>query len=581
VRFAHFVRDLFQPARGHAPARLGFTRLEDRCNPADYVWWPEVVPPAPEVADFYDLDNWRISVDSPDHPTELPNYDDDLIFIGNASTADCVIPAQNVTSGNAFNSIRLLFGPVAGAGEIGGGSTTVPPAYTGTVTLQDDAIKVGTLIVQCGQIEQYGTAGMTITPPLALFAGTLTVTSQLDWTGGTLNSNEFAAGKIDLAPGASGVAAPSFTNPGIDGKVYLGSTLRLLGDADTHTGSTLELNDGTYNVIRGHFEVEEESTLSVVPTAPDDDELILAPVPSTRGKGVTIKPNGEEVEREEDGSIINQGTAIFTTLGRNRSTKVVPITLKGAGPRVLNVGGNVQITGYVDVALVLTDDIETNTDAYHQMVFIGSVANANELPVTYLEAGSSITSQQNGCVRIDDGNLVITPLLGGYDQPLPRVKQVATISMGVPTGTPALVTSRTVIQSTVIGQPDTVIPCLIRFPDTDDAFSTLDVKGEIAAYGDFQMEISRTEEGEGDRVVSDAKITFGDDTRVSVQWQCSTLAGTPAGENKKWVLFDAASGTQTETINRTPTFDPPVGGTPAITVTLSRNWNNNKVLAES
>ncbi len=151
----------------------------------DYVWAPPAgMPgmPPPPTPSYSTLTNWRIGYGPTNFATELPNSDDHLIFDGGISSASCDIPAQTVTSGqNTFAGIHLHFGLVAVPVEIG--SPPVPPTnmpYSGTVTLSN-SFPVGELEVDCGAISQ-GSSSVT-----SGNGSTLTVTSSLDWTGGTLN----------------------------------------------------------------------------------------------------------------------------------------------------------------------------------------------------------------------------------------------------------------------------------------------------------------------------------------------------------------------------------------------------------
>jgi hypothetical protein len=386
-------------------------------------------------------------------------------------------------------------------------------------------------------------------------ATALTVDFAFNWTGGTINDGDLA-GQLNLAPGATGLAEP--VN---GGTVGLGSTITLLGNGSTQTGSTLELRDGTYSVLRGHFEVEKHST------------LINAPVPAAAGTGVSIKPDGTDAERTEDGSIVNEGTVIFTSRGRNQSTVPAPMTMKGPGRRVTNTGsGVVRIESFFKLTLEITEiPDEDVVTAYRQYL-----PDEHQPCVTWLEAGSQIVSEQNAQVRIEEGDLNIVPVFNG-GVPYQGVDQVAKITMGVPNGTPALVIGRTVVPSIILGDPPLVWIARINFPQTDAAFTVLDVNGRIDCAGDLSMGLSRSTANASDFIKA-REMIFGGDTKVWLEWQCGSLLGNPVGENAMW---DLVRVTENDGVNLTPGLEPPdpgPGGTHI--VTLDRKETNRTLFAK-
>ena len=120
--------------------------------------------------------------------------------------------------------------------------------YPGEVDLRQSA-NLQDLKMFGGRIKQDDPAALALSTPNA---GTINVGTLLNWTGGTLNSNVIL-GTIVLAPGASGVAKPSFSNPDVNGKVKLGSILILQG--------TDPVNDTGLAPRCGDFQVEEFARL--------------------------------------------------------------------------------------------------------------------------------------------------------------------------------------------------------------------------------------------------------------------------------------------------------------------------------
>lgn len=359
--------------------------------PANYVWAPPAgmpgMPPPPPPS-FSTLTNWRVGLGPTDFATELPNYDDHLIFNGGISSASCVIPEQTVTSGqNTFAGIHLQFGLAATPQPIG--SPPVPPTnvpYSGTVTLSN-SFPVGELEVDCGVICQNDA------DDIANFAhaGTLTVTSVLDWTGGTLNSNT-VAGTIALAPGATGVAEPSFTNPGINQTVALGSTIELLGPPISETtgvGSFLDVLSGFYNISNdAGFVVNNQCSLRLLPDPGD----------APRGGGgqqaliadVQLSDTGTEKTKAGSVTVEKGGQATFKP--RERPTNsTAPAKYKSDG-FLLNNGGTVKIIDTTEVTFTGTNNGEFNDY---------SVLQTSGQPdgIFQVEGGCTILTKKGVCIR--------------------------------------------------------------------------------------------------------------------------------------------------------------------------------------
>jgi hypothetical protein len=228
--------------------RLTAERLESREVPANYYW----APPSSSDLLASTAGNWRTGPTTPYTTyTVAPDADDHLYFQANASNADCVVASA------------------AGAGGEGGGPSWsgsqfagmhLLAAYEGTVELRRD-VAVGTLDLAAPDAAIWQNDPATVSQG---DAGTLTVTAALTWTAGTLNSGS-VPGTVALAATATGLAAP------LDGvSVSLGSKVQLLGNSTTQTGSTLEVQDGTFNLTNSQvgFEVASFAALEFALGAP-------------------------------------------------------------------------------------------------------------------------------------------------------------------------------------------------------------------------------------------------------------------------------------------------------------------------
>lgn len=386
--------------------RLNLEPLETRDNPAGYWWLPGA------NSDFLSTTagNWSAGPGGVPYAihTEAPNWDDDLYFQGDLTQAWCTIPETGTPTnpyGVAFNSINLLFGEPLEPEPGPIGSPPPPPvpgdAYWGTVTLAD-SFAVRDLVVDCGYINQADPTTLALST--AAHAGTLTVTTALDWTGGTLNSNT-TAGYIDLAPGSISTAEPSFTNPGINGTVFLGSTLTLKGTEPNlpGLGSTLNVLSGTYKLLRdgADFVVGSGSTINMEPVPkPPQDPPTTPGLIRIDGENKTkhAKRGGLEVE---DG-----GTAIVKAKDRpanNFDSALVDFT--GTVSKLDNAG-TVILKDYAWMRFTHTDE---------EMPALGGFIQANEEsnPINpkeklLLEAGSKITCRERAAVQILNGVLEMT-----------------------------------------------------------------------------------------------------------------------------------------------------------------------------
>ncbi len=366
--------------------------------PAAYWWDPITLDPATGRYSAADPENWLMGPNAPwdryDPSDPAPGPQDHLYFEGGEGQADCLIPATlTASSGNAFAGMHLLFGPgpttATGDGESGGGLPGLV-GYWNTVTLAD-SFSVGALTVECGYISQ----GSSSVP--SGNGSTLTVTSSLSWTGGTLNSNS-VAGFINLAPGASGVAEPSFTNPGINGTVRLGSTLNLNGtdpEASTGTGSTLNMIGGTFEVYN-NAAIVAAAFSSLLLTPADKPAQPNSPPPPVAFNSITIDDRSFIPKADGVVNIKPKSSAIIENLSGNPSGY---LELKGQEARFKN-NGTTTITQGTELRF---------TDLPAWLVYPYEQDDADA--VTKLYGKASITSNGKHSVKINRGILRFQPVI--------------------------------------------------------------------------------------------------------------------------------------------------------------------------
>jgi hypothetical protein len=178
--------------------------VEDRVTPATFNWTGAEDTTATNTA------NWQITNGS--SQTGLPGAGDDVFFTA-AYSRDCT--GLTSTTGS-FNSLHLQSG------------------YTGTVTL-GGALPVGTLELASGAISQQDS--------ITGNADDLTVSGNLSWTGGTLNSSPVLA-NVNINGGTATFA------PTGAGTVASGSTINLnSGDIATMWAGTLAMsNNAVFNI---------------------------------------------------------------------------------------------------------------------------------------------------------------------------------------------------------------------------------------------------------------------------------------------------------------------------------------------
>jgi hypothetical protein len=174
--------------------------------PAAYYWSPGVGSTDASVPS-----NWLKGPGVPyavwDRP---PGPLDVLVFDGDVSDAHCDIPPGDWFGLPAFEGV----GDPPPPPEREFDTISLIDGYAGRVDMEQN-LRVERFEITSGAVRQADS-----TFPTA--AGTLTVLTRFDWTGGTINSGN-RAGQLNLAPGATGLAEPDLDAP-IDGTVQLGST---------------------------------------------------------------------------------------------------------------------------------------------------------------------------------------------------------------------------------------------------------------------------------------------------------------------------------------------------------------------
>jgi len=464
--------------------RLNLEALESRLNPADF-WW------CPASGDLSTTaSNWVMGPSAPYARWAVaPGPNDDLYFRGDVSTADCTIPqpADPSPAAYAFHGLHLLFGPVV----ITRTGQTNQAAYTGTVTAEG-SFAVGTLEVECGQIAQDDPATVG-----GGEAGTLTVKNFLDWTGGTLNSNT-VAGTIALAPGASGVAAPSFTNPGINGTVALGSDLTTLGN------STLTLKNGTYRTsVDASFHVAGTSLLIMAPVPkvtppppPVDGDIYIDDKPGQRVKGmVTVDSDATAVVQPDD----PEANPLAT----------VKVTLSGTNPGITN-SGTVKLAGNTEV---IFKPVGVNNVS-------GGYSQAPNFAVTEVASGAKFTCQKQTKVEITGG---ILRLLDKPHDP-----------NSVPASQSDIVIENTTGDTALVLGSDGVIerPAASEIPLTLKVTGAFDMNGQVKLLADSTVNLR------SDLIDVTKKIEVGSSAKVTMGW--FAVVGTAVGVNDGWILMQSA-----------------------------------------
>ncbi len=509
---------------------------------AVYCW----APPAGSDLLATTAANWLMGPGTPAAVhTQTPDWDDDLYFQGDVTQANCLIPDLPEPTnpyGLTFNSIHLLFGAALAPepGPIGSPPPTPTPqtAYLGTVTLAG-SFPIGTLQVDCGVINQADAATLGLSTPNA---GTLTVTTALDWTGGTLN-NTSVAGFIDLAPGSISTAEPSFENPGINGTVYLGSTITLRGEGVIQLGAQLTLNDGTYNMTNSQVSLHamQFSLLAMTPGAP-----VPKPPKETDGE-IKIKDNTTENPNPKAKVIIDP-KAIASIVAVGGRQGIPRVTMTGEKPLVENNG---KFT--IDRAQKLEFAPDEGED-----VAGGGLYQNHEDAITELTCGSTIICGAETSVDIRKGRLELKDAPGTTQRG--DAQDPITITSPNPprVGTTLSISAQSILTHTA----------------NDKGFIQLKVGGVFGCYGKLNLVASRLAE-KSDTVEVTRSVSIGNKP-LTIDWYSET--GDTMAAGKGWTIITSTNTDMVaDPITIEPTAPPVAQTNPGnFGITLETELNNAK-----
>jgi hypothetical protein len=388
--------------------------------------------------------------------------------------------------------------------------------YTGSVEVARD-LQVNILQVHSGYLAQrYATdlytSGNT-------HAGDFTVSGDFLWTGGGIqygprapvHNGEIVPGKFNLAATATGLAEP--TN---GGTVQLGSTVTLLGNESTETGSTLSMIGGKFDVYRGQFVVAAFSHLFLISKMADP----LKATVTITDKGGTQTPAMLDVNAN--------GTATVTT-DREPGAADTPGEKTFVGKRV---GGIVTNHGKVDInsrsVLILADaGGALGGGVYQQQTQPHNPsAPANPAPTTRLETDSEIRCLgELSSITFTTGTLEVPRRIVGGD---PAAGDEAVLTAEV-------VWLKEAASTTMPGT----------------WYNRLKIVGDFMYDGEFRTAISRTSTkcdhivATGEVIVTEnkAKLTVrwgNTDPRTATQWAVVKSTGEKILETPQ---FDATAAT--------------------------------------
>ena len=506
--------------------------------PAAYFWRP-MTPETDGSFSSAVANNWRTgpAATAPVY-TVAPGWEDDLYFQGDVSVVNCTIPDMPTPTNSAgltFNSINLLFGQplTPEPGPIGSPPPTpTPTPYTGIVTIKD-SFAIGTLQVDCGYVKQADPAWLTPPVPYAPHAGTLTVTTALDWTGGTLNSND-TLGYIDLAPGSISVAAPSYTNPGINQTVELGSTITLLGTPVSPTpslSSTLDVMSGDYNIRNfAGFVVGSQCNLRLLPQ-PGDAPPPGGGNPPQCKASIDLKVIGDPEGNGQDkttGAVEIKENGTLTIAPHNRPAESTALaTVTAAKGTIKNTGGKI----------ILTDRVKATYGGKIDSNFtVGSGPNAPKYGASVTQSGAdSSLSLQAGSelvttygVAVHSGHVVSPALADTTLNPYPEAVIEAT---DTGEGTEAFLLG-TNADLTLPGSPTRVF----------------NVKGNFFWQGTVELVISPLTTELYDKVAVTKKVTIESPAKLKVFWPVATHDTHMASRDRNAAWNVVTSGLLTDGI---------------------------------
>ncbi len=510
----------------------------------DFYW----APPAGSDGRASTANNWlrNDSLTAGRH-TLPPGPGSRTFFDGDLSSADCWFDALAGTTGG---------GPPPPGGYpdpdwLGG--LLVRDEYAGVVDM-DLSLRVGEVLMASGPAAIIQTDPSHTSVVTAPHGGTLTVTGSLLWTGGSLNAGPSAthAAYINLAPGATGVAEPSFTMPGVNGTVTLGSVLTLKGNTSA-LGSTLDVLEGTFKLLNNDasFVVENNSTIS-----------LKAPVPQTPTIPGKIVIDGEaKTSPIKEALIIKEGGkgVIKAKQRPANNDDYAKVLFTGAGSTLRNSG-----------ELIIRDRSWLIFDESDEQRLGGLIQNSGDAPLdpdgppptqnqkTEIEAGCRITCRGLSAVSIITGSLVMTEVSGEAVQPDIRIQ--GSLAAGVP------------YALRIYGAAKIQVPEERRKPITLRIDGLLDWAGEIELYADHTAYKNDQVFASGRIVVEKAPPpplippvipALAVDAKLTVKWFDATQ-GEPVSTEGVWTLvqstYSPPEGTQGPPqlpISATPKFVHP------------------------
>jgi hypothetical protein len=434
---------------------------------------------------------------------------------------------------------------VAPAAAPGPGLVLEPRAYSGTVTLAGN-FSVGTLVVDCGAIKQADPVGLNPPVPYALNAGTLTVTSSLSWTGGTLNSND-VHGQIHLAPGASGIAEPSYTNPGINQTVGLGSTITLQGNPTTNPdepdiapGSTLDVLSGQYDISNNAgFVVGSQCSLRMMPDPQD----------APRGGGGGGQPQYKASVDFLNGGTLNEAGSVTAKEGSTVTfePKLRPAdstdlavydapkgTLKNEGGKVV-IANRVQAKFGGDTPTAFTTG-NPNPVAVNASVYRTVGTSKPEKTILSLQAGSQLITSKGVAVV---GGSIVSPALN-------------------PDGTQTQFQPDAYIKATTANSYALLLGSQASVDLPGNPYRTLRLHGSFLWRGTVTLAINPADETKHDSIEVDGYVRIDDTTpKLKLTW-AETADGTMAGRTRGTQWSVVTSTKATDGITGDAKVNPPV-----------------------
>lgn len=524
------------PPRQGVGFKLSAEELERRENPADF-WWAPVNGLSATTAN-----NWMMGPNTPyARWTTLPDYDDHLYFqSSNGGDYDCNIPLWAIPGGESPPPP-----PPPGAPDFAGLHTV--NGYTKTVNIQRSP-KIGTVELTSGTIAQSDPAQIT----LGNGGGTISVSSLFTWTGGNLNSGSSAPylGYLNLLPAAVGNVTPTAEEATTTGTVNLGSSIILLSDTTTQTGSTLSLNEGYYNFnCQVDVQVRDWSTLK-----------IKAPVPKPARPNGKITLHQGDVKKDltkdmkENGVFTNdpEGTITIDTDGKRNFTtnEQAPVEFTADVPKLTNFG-KVVISDLVKVSFIPSPGKDGLGGGLEQKMWKqpnGFFTGGQKLSI---EAGCEIDCQGKTNILLDGlGFLFLTERKDSVGVPLAEQGDILISAMGADEGVR-------------IKQPVTM-----RHVDGKVAIP-LKINGTFYCDGSIEMYAARDTVGTygvSDKITVKKQIVFGNDADLKVSW-LGTGAGSAFGNSWTLVFSEYVDPNGLNAaITGLPTFIPPDATAPDLPV---------------